>query len=887
MPLGTPPAIQFRDLQFLLILLEERHFARAAERFGIAEPELSATLSRLAGITDGVRVRERLERRIGQQRSIAALERRALNGTSLAGLMEATVEAVAVHLPAEQAAVLEVRGGALVPLALTAAAPWPLEALATGLDAPLPADIVSCPGGLSAGAFDGDSALPAAWRAVGVRTAMIAGIARREEGEAAILVALDTDIRGLDEHDLEFLQAAAGVLASAAQRRVIERELRHRALHDRLTGLPNRTLFHDRLERATERAAREGTMVAVALVDVDRFKNVNDAVGHLAGDELLRGVARRLAGAARPGDTIARFGGDEFAVLSEDVGGEREATALAEALLGALDEPLTVHDRTVAARVSVGVALASHPAEAAPNGLIRNAGVALFRAKEGGGGRIELFQAAMRRRLLLRVNVEEELRRALERDELTLAFQPVVDLAARRIASLETRLRWEHPRRGALPPGELLDVAETSGLAAPIGRYLLTSVCRQVARWRADPTLVVPEVSMHISARQLAGPGFVEEVARVLGSSGVSGGQIALEVRETELLDDGGVPTSALEALRRLGVRIVLDDFGSGWSSLSDLKRFPIAGLKIDRALIGGLADGEEERHIVRAVVGLAHALELFVVAKGVQTPAVAHAAMGLGCTLAQGALFARPVAAPVIEAMLRDGLDMSGISEVVAGTMQERSPVEAVPSESVPAARSTVALSEAAEALCVSASTLRRWADSGRLRVVRTAGGHRRFAAEDVRRLRRETVGLQGPLLRPARLPETPIPHLASLFSEQGGDLLRRATSLLYEPGRGGWFAGLAGTGHLETWLGAVRAAAAGVVGWDSAIDATVELATRAHHGDAAQVEGHILLERIDDLVQFRLHERRASPAALAQVRLLFRALHRAIVDTGPDATG
>ncbi|MCW3003256.1 MAG: domain S-box/diguanylate cyclase protein [Conexibacter sp.] len=844
----------------------------------------------LRDITDRISAHEQLARRISQQRTVAALQRRALQGASRAALKEAAVEAVRVNLPADQAAVLEVRDGALVAIALTAGAPWPLESLTTGPRVTLPDDLLTRPRTFSETPADDELPLPDHWRQLGVRGATIAAIARRDEGDVAILAALNTRGRGeYDDFDRDCLQAMAGVLASAAQRAAAEDELRHRTLHDQLTGLPNRTLFRDRLEQATERAAREGMMVAVMLLDVDRFKNVNDAVGHLAGDDLLRGVARRLAGAARPGDTIARFGGDEFALLAEGVDGEREAIAIAQALLGALDEPLTVHDRTVAVQLSIGVAVSADPGGDAPDSLIRDAGVALSAAKDGGGGRLQLFESRMRRNLLHRVQLEEELRQALERDELTLAFQPVVDVRGRQIASLEALLRWEHPQSGVVLPAEFLGVAETSGLAVPIGRYVLTTVCRQVARWCADPALQVPEVSINVSARQLAEPGFVEEVGGVLRRTGVPAGQIAFELKETELLDDeSAAPTSALQGLRDLGIRVVLDDFGTGWSSLSDLKRFPIAGVKIDPALIRGLTDGDEQRHIVRAVTGLAEALGLSVVAKGVETPGVALAATRLGCTLAQGFLFARPLAAAATEALLREGPDRLIIADELVDAARARPPAAAVdePSPAAPAAdEPTMALSDAAEALGVSASTLRRWADSGRLGVVRTAGGHRRFSAGDVRRLRRETDGRDGPALRPARLPDGPILELSVLLLEEGPALARRAVALLYEPGREGWFAGEAGDRHLESWLGAMRAGAAGTVPWNSMIDATRELAMRAGHGGAAQVEGHVLLERFGDLLQFRLGERGASQATLVQARRLLRMLHRVIVDADRDA--
>jgi excisionase family DNA binding protein len=368
----------------------------------------------------------------------------------------------------------------------------------------------------------------------------------------------------------------------------------------------------------------------------------------------------------------------------------------------------------------------------------------------------------------------------------------------------------------------------------------------------------------------------------------VPAGQIALEVKETELLDEGTGPTSALHGLRELGVSVMLDDFGTGWLALTDLKRFPISGLKIDRALIAGLADGEPERHILRAVTGLAEALALDVVAKGVETPAVAQAAAALGCSLAQGFLLASPMGAAAMEPMLRAGFEVSTVPEGLEKVPRDAAPPTAEPAPGTAAPRgaaSTMALSDAAEALGVSASTLRRWADSGRLRVVRTAGGHRRFAADDVRRLSRENAGRQGPVLRPARLPDAPIPDLAALLDDEGPELLRRAVSLLYEPGGEGWYAGEAGSRQLETWLGALRAAAAGAMAWDSGVDATRELAIRAGYGGSTQVEGHLLLERLEDLVPFRLRERRAPQDALVQSRRLLRALHRALVDSGPDA--
>ena len=458
--------------------------------------------------------------------------------------------------------------------------------------------------------------------------------------------------------------------------RVVERiraqeQIAHQATHDVLTGLANRLLFRDRLELALARARRHGSLAALLFLDLDRFKDINDTLGHGAGDELLRSVSERLQVALRATDslarfgddefTLARFGGDEFVVLCEDLASEDGAVRVAERVQRALLSPFVLERKEHVITASIGIVLASG-ADRDAEGLLRDADIAMYRAKQRGPGHWEMFDEELRNRALERVATERELRHALDTGQLRLHYQPIVTLDGGTLQSVEALVRWQHPERGLLPPGEFIPIAEESALILQIGAWTLKEACEQAHRWRARFGDRAPlPVSVNVSARQLAQPDLPEIVRQVLAETGVSATDLAIEVTETALIEDSSVPAASLRALKSLGVKILLDDFGTGYSSLSHLQRFPIDALKIDRSFVMHLGTEEDKRAIVRAIVAMASALGLGVVAEGVETAEQAADALALGCALAQGYLFARPGPATEIDSMiLRAGVLLS-----------------------------------------------------------------------------------------------------------------------------------------------------------------------------------------------------------------------------------
>lgn len=425
--------------------------------------------------------------------------------------------------------------------------------------------------------------------------------------------------------------------------------LAHQALHDALTGLPNRTLLHDRLEHALQRTRRDGSRIALLFLDVDRFKIVNDSLGHAAGDELLTQMARRLDEALRPADTLARFGGDELALLCEDIQREQDGISMAERIMASLSRPFVLAGREVFVTASIGLAV-SERADSAES-LLRDADVAMYRAKEGGGGRYELFDVAMRRRAVERMQIENELRQALSRSELRLYYQPVFSLEDRRVLGAEALVRWEHPERGLLAPGAFIPVAEESSLILGLGEWVLVEACRQLVEWQEalpdDFTLAV-----NVSARQFSDSRLVEVVHAALERAGADPGRLSLELTESVLMRQEGAHDTLL-ALRALGVRVVLDDFGTGYSSLSYLSRFPLDGLKVDRSFVAKMEKGSPEQAIVAAVGTMAESVGLEVVAEGIETDAQLSALTGLGYQLGQGFLFAKPMPADAFAGLI------------------------------------------------------------------------------------------------------------------------------------------------------------------------------------------------------------------------------------------
>ena len=653
-----------------------------------------------------------------------------------------------------------------------------------------------------------------------------------------------------------------------------------RAVHDELTGLPNRALFLDRARAALARAAAGGAAPAVVFLDVDRFKNVNDTLGHEAGDDLLAALATRLRGALRGGDTLARFGGDEFAVLCEAPHGEVAALSLAERLLGALEAPFSVAERRVFVTASAGVVLGG--AAASAEALLRDADVAMYRAKEAGGAQCALFDEAMRRRVVERVRREQELRRALERDELVLFFQPIVCLEQRRIVAVEALVRWQHPELGLLPPSEFVGVAEESGLIVGLGRWVLAEACRRLARWHADPAIDVPYLSVNVSGRQLTEPALPDEVDEVLRRSGAPADRLALELTESVLMAGSGSPTAVVQRLKALGVGLLLDDFGTGYSSLNYVKRFPIDALKVDRSFISGITEGEEDGHILRAIVQMATGLGVDVIAEGVETVEQARRLRQLGVSKVQGYLFTAPVPVTVIETLLRDGLPADrapGAFSAVDGDAGHVAPAARPAVAPVPDDGPAVGLGEAAKALSVSQSTLRRWADSGRIRTVRTAGGHRRFPVAEIRRLNLADALTSRPAVRTIPLPAEPLPVLAELLSASRDELARTAARTLYEGPREGWFGSATAAEELDAW-GAAVASAARTGSFEQALDTTRDVLQQAHFAGASLLERHTFLERYGDLALRALTERRAERGELVGARRLFARLRQALLD-------
>ncbi|MGO9753798.1 MAG: EAL domain-containing protein [Solirubrobacteraceae bacterium] len=459
--------------------------------------------------------------------------------------------------------------------------------------------------------------------------------------------------RDFNDDDRMFLVAVANILRDAIARHRTEDAARHDALHDALTGLPNRRLLTDRLGHALVRSARSGERHAVMFLDVDRFKLVNDSLGHDAGDRLLCLLGPHLCAAVRPIDTVARFGGDEFVVLCEDVRDEQHAGRLAQRLTDAVRRCFDIDGRDHVASASVGVAV-TNGAGCTPEEVLRDADTAMYRAKEGGRGRFEIFDVGMRRRTLARLELEDELRRALAHDDLLVHYQPIHAIDVEVPAMVEALVRWQHPRQGLLGPASFIAVAEETNLILPLGSRVLRQACAQVAVWRKNlPAARELALSVNVSARQIDQPSFVTEVDRVLSETGMPAHALHLEITEGVLLQDSSATAAAIARLRERGIRIVLDDFGTGYSSLSYLRRFALDVLKIDRSFVSDLDECIENRIIVATIITMAHALGFDVTAEGIETPEQLQALRELGCAYVQGYLLARPMPPEDIEALL------------------------------------------------------------------------------------------------------------------------------------------------------------------------------------------------------------------------------------------
>lgn len=448
-------------------------------------------------------------------------------------------------------------------------------------------------------------------------------------------------------------------LETVVQRRTAE--LRQRATHDVLTGLPNRALLHDDLVKALDRAKREpGYRMAVLFIDFDRFKVVNDSLGHEAGDHLLRGIAERLKRVLRSDDTLtlmetetttaARLGGDEFCVLLSGLKRDEDAAIVADRILAELQHPYRIGDREVLSTASIGIAISSIGYERAED-LVRDADNAMYRAKAGGRDRYVIFDHTMHDEAMQRLTIESDLRRAVERDELRVMYQPIVSIDTGQVVGSEALVRWQHPQRGLIGPGEFVPIAEEIGIISQVGEWVLMESCRQLVAWQKMlPRAKALSVSVNVSGLQLADNLFARKVEQILAVTGINPADLVLEVTETAIVADVEAAAAMLQDLRDIGVRVSLDDFGTGHSSLSLLRQLPLTGLKIDQSFVRDAGGHRQYAAIVSAIISLVHNLNIDVVAEGVETLEQIALLQALGCAKGQGYLFSRPVKAADFE---------------------------------------------------------------------------------------------------------------------------------------------------------------------------------------------------------------------------------------------
>ena len=441
---------------------------------------------------------------------------------------------------------------------------------------------------------------------------------------------------------LQTMQAIGSQIGQFAVRKLAEERVRHLAHYDELTGLPNRSLFNQRLSHALARVRRSGEPLALLFIDLDRFKNVNDSLGHDAGDRVLKETALRLRGCLREVDTVSRLGGDEFVVLIEGPPQLSDVAEVAQKILAALSRPVLIEPQEVHVSASIGISTCPGDSDDL-QGLMKNADIAMYRAKEQGKNNYQFYSAQMNIHTVERLAMESDLRRALEREEFLLHYQPKVDLGTGAISGTEALLRWRHPLRGLVPPAEFIPLAEETGLIVPIGQWVLQTACAQNKVWQGEglPHL---RVAVNLSALQFSQESLPQDVARVLASTGLDAASLELEITESMVMRDAAQAVKLLDELKRMGVHLSIDDFGTGYSSLSYLKRFPIDSVKIDRSFVRDLPADADDAAITQAIIAMAHSLRLKVVAEGVETEPQEQLLRKQGCDEMQGYYYCKPL---------------------------------------------------------------------------------------------------------------------------------------------------------------------------------------------------------------------------------------------------
>jgi diguanylate cyclase (GGDEF)-like protein/PAS domain S-box-containing protein len=450
-----------------------------------------------------------------------------------------------------------------------------------------------------------------------------------------------------------------GISRDITQRKEFEEQLERQAFFDPLTQMPNRALFMNRLQHLFQRARRApgGLRFALLYLDVDRFKGINDGLGHRAGDDLLIEIARRLEHCIRPSDTLARLGGDEFTVLLEDIASEADAVHVAGRINKELGTPFLLEGQEVFSNVSVGIAFSSAHYER-PEEMLRDADTAMYKAKANGRSRHQVFDVDMHERAVSLLRLETDLRRGLERDELVPYYQPIVDLKTRQLRGFEALARWRHPTRGLVMPDVFIPMAEETGLIGAIGESMLTQACRQMRSWQLKyPRVPELTISVNVSTRQLAQANVADQVQRILTETGLAPTSLTLEITESALMQNLKTSSLVIQRLHDLSVRLHIDDFGTGYSSLAYLHNFPIDTLKVDKSFVNRMTTGPGQGEIVKAIVALAQNLGMGVTAEGVETTAQESALRDLNCTSAQGYLFSRPVPADEAEQIIVHGV--------------------------------------------------------------------------------------------------------------------------------------------------------------------------------------------------------------------------------------
>ncbi|MCC7077830.1 MAG: EAL domain-containing protein [Acidimicrobiia bacterium] len=604
-------------------------------------------------ISERKRLESELERRATQQATVANLGRQALGGAEVDYLVEEVVTAVDEALGMAATCILEPCGEPDGGLVIRAGSGHHASKVGMPLESPelrLQAFRTLETGRPEVRRLSAEDEVGPAHVA-----SVLIGDAERPFG----ILCGQASHRFSPDH-IHFLQSIGHILATAIGRKRTDEEILHRALHDALTGLPNRTLLLDRIEWALARSRRRDGNVAVFFLDLDNFKMINDGLGHTIGDQLLVHVASRLTQVLRPGDTVARFGGDEFVVLCEDVAGDVDARQIADRISAAVGEPFLLEGREVFATSSIGISLAH--GDATPETVLADADAAMYRAKALGRARYELFDETLRRQSKSRLETQNALRRALEREELRLHYQPEIRLTGTseadegKVIAVEALLRWDHPERGLVLPSEFVPEAEETGLIVPLGQWVLAKACMQIARWRETiPQARDLSVAVNLSARQFNDPGLTDTIEEALALSGLAPDALSLEITESVIMDDVDTTTTTLSALRETGARVVIDDFGTGYSSLSYLRRFPVDLVKIDQSFVDGLGRESEDSAIVTAIVSMSHALGLGVVAEGVETDSQLAELRKLGCDFAQGYLISMPLEPAELERCLLD----------------------------------------------------------------------------------------------------------------------------------------------------------------------------------------------------------------------------------------